>query len=45
MTQSDNVTIDRALEYKKSMLLASYMAGKTVQLRCENTAISDFTIE
>lgn len=41
---SSNVTIDRALEYKKSMLLAAYMSGKKVQLRCENETISDFTI-
>ncbi len=44
-TSSSNVTKDRALEYKKSMLLAAYMAKKTVKLRCENSAISDFTIE
>lgn len=44
-TQSSNTTKDRALEYKKSMLLAAFSAGKTVQLRCESSAISDFSIE
>ena len=44
-TQSSNATKDRALEYKKSMLLAAFSAGKNVLLRCENSAISDFTIE
>lgn len=44
-TQSSNTTKDRALEYKKSMLLAAFAAGKKVQLRCESNAISDFTIE
>lgn len=43
--QSSNDTIASALEYKKSMLLASFMAGKKVQLRCEHTAISDFIVE
>ena len=29
---------------KTAMLLSAYMAGKTVNLRCENSRISDFTI-
>lgn len=44
-TSSTNTTHDRALDYKKSILLAAYMAGKTVRLRCENGAISDFSLE
>ena len=44
-TQSTNTTKDQALGYKKSMLLAAFVSGKDVQLRCESSAISDFTIE
>lgn len=44
-TLSSNPTKDRALDYKKSMLLAAFSAKKTVRLRCENSAISDFSIE
>ncbi len=44
-TSSSIVTHDRALDYKKSILLAAYMAKKTVKLRCENSIISDFTLE
>jgi hypothetical protein len=30
--------------YKRSVLLAAYMAGKTVELRCESSQITDFSI-
>lgn len=43
-TESSNSTQDRALDYKKSILLAAYMAGKTVQLRCENSTTSDLKV-
>ena len=36
---------NKALDYKKAMLLAAYMAGKKVSLRCESNAISDFKIQ
>lgn len=44
-TSSTDATKDRALEYKKSMLLAAYSGKKQVQLRCEGGAISDFRIK
>ncbi|MCP4486409.1 MAG: hypothetical protein GY820_03685 [Gammaproteobacteria bacterium] len=37
-------TNQEASTYKKSILLAAYMSGKTVTLRCENGGISDFTV-
>ncbi|MES9898727.1 MAG: hypothetical protein ABW148_06870 [Sedimenticola sp.] len=44
-TSSTNETFDRALDYKKSILLAAYMSGHQVRLRCENGAISDFNVK
>ncbi len=44
-TSLTNETHDRALEYKKSILLMAFAAGNTVRLRCENNAISDFEVK
>ncbi len=44
-TSGTTTAEDRALDYKKSMLLAAYMAGKSVRLRCQSGAISDLSIE
>lgn len=38
----DNYT--RMRQQKFSMLFAAYLAGKTVYLRCENSRLTDFTI-
>ena len=43
-TTKGNDTLDKALVYKKSMLLAAFAAGKTVKLRCEAGEITDFSI-
>lgn len=30
--------------HKRAMLLAAYLSGKRVQLRCENSMVSDFAV-
>src|SRR5687767_14772370 len=35
-TTKGSDVLDKALVYKKSMLLAAFAAGKTVKLRCES---------
>lgn len=39
-----NQSLQSALDYKKSMLLAAFMAQKDVKFRCENGFITDFTV-
>lgn len=38
------LTGDEASRYKRAALLATYMVGKRVSLRCENSRITDFQI-
>ncbi len=33
-----------ASKYKRAVLLAAYMSGKTVNLRCEGSIVTDFTV-
>jgi hypothetical protein len=36
--------LDKALAYKKSILLAAFVTGKNVQFRCENGELTDFSV-
>lgn len=43
-TTMGDVSLDKALDYKKSLLLSAFVANKAVMLRCENSAISDLVV-
>ena len=44
-TTTNDVTLDKALALKKSMLLMAMASGKLVRLRCENSRITDMIVK
>lgn len=43
-TTKNNPVYDKALDFKKSILLAAFVAGKPVRLRCEGGELTDIIV-